>query len=103
MSHTILLVQTGKHPNTRTYADYNTVDECTDGICKLFEEHLKKRHPHSPSITYDISELYDFIDSLTDLSCLIFQGEPHNTYLPFNKDWIKERIYIQLRKQAAAK
>ena len=40
------------------------------GVCKIYEEHLKRTHPNSPSITYDISQLFDFIDGLTDLSCL---------------------------------
>ena len=35
------------------------------GICKVFEEHLKKQNPTSPSITYDISELFQFIDPPT--------------------------------------
>jgi len=41
------------------------------GICKVFEEHLKKQNPSLPSITYDISELFQFIDQITDLSCLV--------------------------------
>ena len=40
------------------------------GVCKIFEEHLKRSNPNSPSITYDISQLFDFIDSLQDLVCL---------------------------------
>lgn len=41
------------------------------GICKIYEEHLKRQNPDCPSITYDISQLFDFIDQLTDLSCLV--------------------------------
>ena len=41
------------------------------GICKIYEEHLRQLHPHSPSITYDISELFKFVDDLHDLSCLM--------------------------------
>ena len=41
------------------------------GICKIYEEHLRQLHPQSPSITYDISELFKFIDNLHDLSCLV--------------------------------
>ncbi len=37
----------------------------------MYEEHLKRLNPNSPSITYDISHLFDFIDQLTDLSCLV--------------------------------
>ncbi|WAR18631.1 ERH-like protein [Mya arenaria] len=69
------------------------------GICKIYEEHLKRHNPDCPSITYDISQLFDFIDQLMDLSCLVFQKNL-GMYIPHNKDWLKEKIYIMLRKQA---
>ncbi|XP_062432909.1 enhancer of rudimentary homolog isoform X2 [Rhea pennata] len=74
MSHTILLVQPTKRPEGRTYADYESVNECMEGVCKMYEEHLKRMNPNSPSITYDISQLFDFIDDLADLSCLVLCG-----------------------------
>ena len=36
---------------------------------------------------------------LADLSCLVFQ-KATGTYAPYDKDWIKEKIYTLLRKQA---
>ncbi|XP_048474150.1 enhancer of rudimentary homolog [Rhincodon typus] len=98
-SHTILLVQPTKRPEGRTYADYESVNECMEGVCKMFEEHLKRMNPNSPSITYDISQLFDFIDDLADLSCLVYRADTQ-TYQPYNKDWLKEKIYILLRRQA---
>lgn len=101
MAHTILLVQPGPKPETRTFSDYESVNECMEaGVCKIYEEHLKRMNPNTPSITYDISQLFDFIDQLADLSCLVYQKST-NTYAPYNKDWIKEKIYILLRRQAA--
>jgi hypothetical protein len=121
MSHTILLLQSTSKLDSRTYSDYESVDECLDGIpplslvksrtrldqcfscvgvCKVFEEHLKKRNPTSPSITYDISELFEFVDQIADLSCLVFQKQT-GQYKPHNKEWIKQEIFQLLRKQAA--
>ena len=96
MSHTILLVQASSKPESRTYSDYESVNDCLEGkaeknlfrlnrfffqlindkqlmkgVCKMYEEHLKRMNPNSPSITYDISHLFDFVDQLTDLSCLV--------------------------------
>ncbi|TKS75603.1 Enhancer of rudimentary -like protein [Collichthys lucidus] len=99
VSHTILLVQPTKRPEGRTYADYESVNECMEGVCKMYEEHLKRMNPNSPSITYDISQLFDFIDDLADLSCLVYRADTQ-TYQPYNKDWIKEKIYVLLRRQA---
>ncbi|RWS30983.1 enhancer of rudimentary-like protein [Leptotrombidium deliense] len=99
MSHTILLIQPGKS-ETRTYSDYESVNEAMEGICHIYEEHLKRENPSMASITYDISQLFDFIDNLKDLSCLVFQRNT-NTYAPYAKDWIKEKIYVLLRRQAS--
>ena len=98
-THTILLVQPTPRPESRTWSDYETIGECMEGICKIFEEHLKKQNPTSASITYDVSQLFEFIDRLADLSCLVFNKTSSN-YAPHNKDWIKEQIYILLRRQA---
>ena len=64
MAHTILLVQPGIKPETRTYSDYESVNECMEGVCKIYEEHLKRTNPALPSITYYISQLFDFIDQV---------------------------------------
>ncbi|KAF0303578.1 Enhancer of rudimentary [Amphibalanus amphitrite] len=100
MSHTILLVQPSAKAESRSYSDYESVNECMEGVCKIYEEHLKRMNPNTPSITYDISQLFDFVDQLNDLSCLVYQ-KSSNTYAPYNKDWIKEKIYILLRRQAS--
>uniref|UniRef100_A0A182Q4W2 Uncharacterized protein n=1 Tax=Anopheles farauti TaxID=69004 RepID=A0A182Q4W2_9DIPT len=36
---------------------------------------------------------------LIDLSCLVYQKST-NTYAPYNKEWIKEKIYVLLRQAA---
>ena len=41
-----------------------------EGVCKMYEEHLKRMNPNSPSITY-ISQ-FDFIGDLADLSCVVY-------------------------------
>ncbi|XP_036605838.1 enhancer of rudimentary homolog [Trichosurus vulpecula] len=99
MSHTVLLVQPSKRPEGRTYADYESVNECMEGVCRMYEEHLRRMNPNSPSITYDSCQLFDFVDDLADLSCLVYRADTQ-TYQPYNKDWIKEKIYVLLRRQA---
>ncbi|KAK6191491.1 hypothetical protein SNE40_003166 [Patella caerulea] len=100
MSHTILLVQPHSRPDTRTYSDYESLNECLEGVCKIFEEHLKRLNPDQQSITYDISQLFEFIEQLADLSCLV-QQKSTGLYVPHNKEWVKQGIYSMLRKQAA--
>ncbi|CBY12222.1 unnamed protein product [Oikopleura dioica] len=97
--HTILLVQPNRRPESRTYGDFEHVDDALEGVCKFYEEQLKRQNPHHEQITYDISQLFDFVDSLTDLVILVFR-KSSESYEPQNKDWIKEKIYHLLKKQA---
>ena len=99
MAHTILLVQPGGRSGSRIYTDYDSTSQAMDGVCKIFEEHLKNLRPADPAITYDISQLFDFIDLLPDLACLVYEKET-NSYMPYNKEWVKEKIYVSLRRQA---
>lgn len=39
------------------------------------------------------------VEQLADLSCLVYQKST-NTYAPYNKEWIKEKIYVLLRQAA---
>ena len=64
MPHTILLVQASSEQNSRTFADYENLNDALEGICKIFEENLKKKNTSSPQITYDVSQLFDFVDEL---------------------------------------
>jgi hypothetical protein len=68
--HTILLIQEqGKI--TRKYYDYEGVNLAMNGICRLLEKKLKEDYPNRENITYGIKDLNNYIDSLSDLSCLV--------------------------------
>lgn len=41
------------------------------GVTKMYEERLKEVNPHRVHITYDITDLYGFIDELGDLSAFV--------------------------------
>jgi len=50
------------------------------------------------NITYDITELYGFIDQLGDLCCLVHNG--YGAYEPHNKQWVKDRVFAHLKRMA---
>ncbi|OQV14173.1 putative Enhancer of rudimentary-like protein [Hypsibius exemplaris] len=94
MSHCVLLLQTTKDPGSRTYSDYEDEDAALREICNLFETLLRKSQPGRDYITYDIRDLYDFIDRLEDLAIMINQEvRGSKLYLPRGKQFIKEAIY----------
>ncbi|CAH0488630.1 unnamed protein product [Peronospora farinosa] len=98
--HTIILVQYTRDPNSRTYLDFESVNGGMDGVVKMYEAKLKQLNPDLKNITYDIQDLYTYIDSLTDLSALVLDLET-KTYLPCGKEWIKKKVFQVLKNQAA--
>ena len=40
-------------------------------VCGLYEQQLKTLNPQVRNITYDISDLFAFLDQLSELSCLV--------------------------------
>ena len=97
--HTIILVQYTRDPNSRTYLDFESVNGGMDGVVKMYEAKLKQLNPDLKNITYDIQDLYTYIDSLTDLSALVLDLET-KTYLPCGKEWIKKKVFQVLKNQA---
>ncbi|KAL3147855.1 hypothetical protein ABBQ32_002577 [Trebouxia sp. C0010 RCD-2024] len=96
--HTIVLVQPTNNKSSRTYLDYPSVHHAMDGLCKDFERKLRGLNPTMATITYEITDLYAYIDQMTDMSALVYAPEP-NAYIPCNKDWIKKQAYNHLRDQ----
>ncbi|KAF1614508.1 UNVERIFIED_CONTAM: hypothetical protein FQV16_0016450, partial [Eudyptes robustus] len=98
MSHTILLIQASEAADTRTWSDYNSMELCLEAVCKIYEEHLKKIKQRT-KVTYDINELFEFLDCLADLSCMVFDIQ-RNVYIPRSREWIKAQLFDLLRHQA---
>ncbi|CAN6450750.1 unnamed protein product [Victoria cruziana] len=92
-------MQTSQSRATRTFMDYASINQAMDGICELYERKLKELNPTIHNLTYDIADLYNFIDGLADLSALVYD---HNiqAYLPNDRQWIKQRVLQHLRRMA---
>ncbi|PFX18371.1 Protein enhancer of rudimentary [Stylophora pistillata] len=125
MSHTILLIQPSAKPESRTYSDYETKDECMEGRktdlgakkegnqTKLNPQVIPgagiKARPQRQECFRNCtasSPIY-VAKSQVSINCILpnyeaNQQHPKQTslYEPHNKEWIKENIYIMLRKQA---
>ncbi|KAB2077614.1 hypothetical protein ERO13_A06G102300v2 [Gossypium hirsutum] len=97
--HTIVLMQTSQNRSTRTFMDYSSVTQAMDGICGLYERKLKELNPATRNITYDIVDLYNFIDGLADMSALVYDHSIQ-AYLPYDRQWIKQKVFQHLKKLA---
>lgn len=71
MSHTIILLQYTRELQSRTYLDFPSLNKAMDALVKMYEHKLKELNPTIAHITYDISDLYNYLDSLTDVCALV--------------------------------
>ena len=71
-SHTMVLCQFTEDENSRTYLDFDTIQEALDGICQIYEQKLKFSNREAQQITYDLSDLIGYVDKLRDISCLTY-------------------------------
>ncbi len=69
--HTIILVQYTNNLQSRSFMDFSGVNQAMDAIVKLYEHKLKELNPTVPQITYEITDLYKFLDDLTDMCALV--------------------------------
>ena len=65
----------------------------------MYEQKLKVMNNEVASITYDLADLIQYLDSLKDLCCLTY-NDIQKVYVPHGRDWIKSKIYMSLKKQA---
>ena len=96
-SHTIILVQYTENYATRSYLEFPTVAQAMDALVKMYEHKLKELNPEVKHITYDISDLFNFLDSLQELVGLVSNGA---SYMPKDKAWIQQSITSHLKGQA---
>lgn len=69
--HTIVLVQYSSNLQTRSYMDFPGVNQAVDAIVKMYEHKLKELNPQISQITYEINDLYKFLDELKDICALV--------------------------------
>lgn len=98
--HTIVLIQYTAAYESRSYLEFATVSLAMDALIKMYEHKLKELNPTTLHITYDISDLYNFLDSIKELVGLVLNPST-NSYEPKDKEWIKESIMSHLRGQAS--
>jgi hypothetical protein len=79
--------------------DFTSVGAALDALVKMYEHKLKDLNPNVQNITYDINDLYSFLDSLHDICALVLDPAA-NKYDPRDKAWLKNKIFIHLRGQA---
>ena len=73
------------------------------GVIGLYEERLRELNPDvAHDITYEVTDLFAWIDSLGDLAALAYL-EDGGVYEPCGKEWIKAQCFEHLKRAAGRK
>jgi Enhancer of rudimentary len=71
--HIIILVQLTGREGTRSYYDYTSWKDASEGIIGLYEDYLKKINKGvTAQVTYDVQDLFAYLDKLGDISALSY-------------------------------
>eukprot|EP00619_Florenciella_sp_RCC1007_P011166 CAMPEP_0205906206 /NCGR_PEP_ID=MMETSP1325-20131115/1814_1 /ASSEMBLY_ACC=CAM_ASM_000708 /TAXON_ID=236786 /ORGANISM="Florenciella sp., Strain RCC1007" /LENGTH=94 /DNA_ID=CAMNT_0053272203 /DNA_START=28 /DNA_END=309 /DNA_ORIENTATION=+ len=68
-THTVLLVS--ETPQNKSYTVHNSTIKALEQVINLYERKLKEMNPQATNITYDISDLNNYIDSLSDMTMMV--------------------------------
>ncbi|CAM0903977.1 unnamed protein product [Alopecurus aequalis] len=94
--HTIVLIQPSQNKGSRTFMDFSSLNQALDGICTPYERKIMDINPMAMNFTYDITDLYNFIDGLADISALVYDHQFH-AFLPYDRQWIKQKMFQHLK------
>ena len=90
-SHTIILLQATGNYQSRSYLDFPTVSAAIDAVVKMYEHKLNEMNPRAQQITYDVADLFKYVDSFNDI-CALVLDKGSGKYDPKDREWIKEKV-----------
>ena len=61
---------------------------------------MKVQNRDKTEISYDVAELFAYLDSLTDLGAMVYNVNI-KAYEPKGRDWLKVQVYNGLKGQAS--
>lgn len=94
----LLLVQHKVDSESKRYQEFLSLEKCLDYILKIFEDKLRTQLQEKDNFTYDLSDLYEYLDDLPQILCLIYSEEMRN-FTPHDKNWVKSKLYSHLTTQ----
>ena len=77
-SGALILLQFNASLSSRTFFDHESLPAALDHICALYEKELKTLNPNMANITYDIADLYTYLDALHNVSLLLCVAVRHD-------------------------
>lgn len=67
----------------------------------MYERRLRELNPDVEEFEYDVTDLFRYLDSLTEIAVLVFDPVSLK-YDPYPREWIKQQIFLRLKQMASA-
>lgn len=99
--HTITLVQFHAAASSKTYVEHDSISGAMDGVCQMYEQHIKLQLGSNEAAKYTLEELWEFIDGLHDVACMVFNRQTGD-YRPHNREWLKKKCLQHLTAQVSS-
>ena len=74
----------------------------TTGVSQLFENKLREINPGRDEITYNLQDLFGYLDALPDVSVLV-QDPKQRVYVPYGLIFIKNNIFARIQEQQSGR
>ncbi|KAH0474761.1 MAG: hypothetical protein KVP17_002566 [Porospora cf. gigantea B] len=94
----VVIIQFSKDVASRTYYQYDSLQDALHAMCLIYEQSMKTANPHMTKVVYDLTDLRRFIDSLDDVLFFVQQDGP--LFQARGRQWIKEAMYTTLKRES---
>lgn len=64
MVQTILIFQSAEHPRLRSSREFNSLTECLEFVCEVYERYISRQNDNAKIVSYTIDHLFAFLDKV---------------------------------------
>ncbi len=105
--HSLLLVQFTQSEDSRTYLDFDKIENGCESLLRIYESVMIKKkkeeeHNDEGKLEYELSDFLKFLDSLYDLGALVYSDKATG-YMAHGREWMKAKIYSYMKDKSVEK
>jgi hypothetical protein len=105
--HTLMLVQFSQSEDSRTYLDFDKIEDGCESLCRIYESvQINKKKAEDKDgegkFEYELCDFLKFLDSLYDLGAMVYSDKGPG-YMAHGREWIKAKIYSYMKERSTEK
>mmetsp|Transcript_461 Transcript_461/g.1374 ORF Transcript_461/g.1374 Transcript_461/m.1374 type:complete len:111 (-) Transcript_461:2662-2994(-) len=92
----VYLLLQPNHPDSRLYIGFESVSKAMSALCTRFEARVSELNPGIEAPTYQLEDIYSWIDTMSEMLIFVAEGGPGGSYSMQTRPWIKSRLVQHL-------